>query len=253
MLAFVGRSGDGQQLYIRPIAGSDSDARAISGTAGALSPFWSSDGERLAFFADGSLKRARISGGTADIETISAAADGFFGASWGEADQILFAGSAGRLMRVLDGDAPRALMELGSRNGSTLRHVAGQVLYVDDGILWARPFDEDKLELGGEPRRIAGGFSFSGPGTAAVSVSRNGVLAYRTLPLTERAMFRWFERDGTPGETVGDPVYLDGFDLSPDGTELDGGVGRRDRAPGNARSARAAVQAQRCGRCVFAA
>ena len=52
-----------QQLYLRPL---DSlDARPIAGTEGAVSPFFSPDGQWIGFFASGVLKKVPVDGGPA--------------------------------------------------------------------------------------------------------------------------------------------------------------------------------------------
>ena len=60
-IAFVSGVAPDTQLFIRRL--DDTEARLIPGTRGAESPTFSPDGTRLAFFADGRLKRVAISGG----------------------------------------------------------------------------------------------------------------------------------------------------------------------------------------------
>ncbi len=60
-VAYVSGIAPDTQLFIRRM--DDSEARAIPGTNGAESPTFSPDGKRLAFFADGRLKRVALSGG----------------------------------------------------------------------------------------------------------------------------------------------------------------------------------------------
>ena len=61
-LAFVASEGGGaQRIYLRPLG--SLEAHALSGTDNAWAPFWSPDGRRLGFFADGKLRVIDIQGG----------------------------------------------------------------------------------------------------------------------------------------------------------------------------------------------
>ena len=72
-------------LYVRPV---DSlAAQPLSGTEGAIFPFWSPDGRFLAFFAGGKLKKIDASGGAP--LTICDATDGR-GGTWNEDGVIVF-------------------------------------------------------------------------------------------------------------------------------------------------------------------
>ena len=85
-LAYVARQGGTQQLYLRAM---DSlEARPISGTEGAVEPFFSNDGQWVGFFAGGKLKKVSLSGGPA--VTLSEVAVSR-GASWGSQGIITFA------------------------------------------------------------------------------------------------------------------------------------------------------------------
>jgi serine/threonine protein kinase len=87
-LAYVAsQSGSPQQLYLRAM--NDPDAKPISGTEGATSPFFSPDGQWLGFFAAGKLKKISITGGAA--LTLCDASTGYADhASWGANDTIVF-------------------------------------------------------------------------------------------------------------------------------------------------------------------
>ena len=65
-LAFVGHRGANSQLYLRAIEGAET--MALQGTDGATNPFFSPDGQWLAFFAQGKLKKVPTSGGDADVK-----------------------------------------------------------------------------------------------------------------------------------------------------------------------------------------
>ena len=61
-LAFVARDIDSGRVRLWIRALDASEARPIAGTEGAFRPFWSPDGESVAFFADGRLKKVGLGG-----------------------------------------------------------------------------------------------------------------------------------------------------------------------------------------------
>jgi serine/threonine-protein kinase len=84
-LAFTARREGRQSLYLRPL---DRDAAdEIPGTTGADGPFFSPDGQWIAFWSNGALRRVSLEGGppVAIVE-----AEQPFGASWAEDDRIVF-------------------------------------------------------------------------------------------------------------------------------------------------------------------
>ncbi len=87
LLAFVASLGaEGRpMLHLRRLE--QLDAAPLSGTEGARDPFFSPDGEWIAFFADGKLKKVSISGGAA--VTLCDAADDR-GGTWAEDGTIFF-------------------------------------------------------------------------------------------------------------------------------------------------------------------
>jgi serine/threonine-protein kinase len=86
-LVAEGIADQGWMLYQRTL--DSPDWRAIPGTEGALSPFFSPDGEWLAFFStqEGAIKRIPVEGGSA--QTITQASQ-FQGASWGPDNTVVF-------------------------------------------------------------------------------------------------------------------------------------------------------------------
>ena len=87
-IAFVAQTGarGPAQLYVRHL--NELEATALRGTDDASSPFFSPDGQWVAFFAAGSLKKISVSGGAA--VTLCRAPNGRGGA-WGEDGTIVFA------------------------------------------------------------------------------------------------------------------------------------------------------------------
>ena len=95
------------QLYLRSLGGLD--AQPISGTQSqqVTTPVFSPDGLSIAFFADGSLKRIGVNGGTA--VTICPASNPF-GMSW-SGESIVFSQGEGGIMRVpSNGGKPEVLI-----------------------------------------------------------------------------------------------------------------------------------------------
>jgi Tol biopolymer transport system component len=95
-LAFVAAADGRTQLYLRSLDAFE--ARAIAGTDGAQYPFFSPDGESVAFFADGRLKRVSLQGGSP--VTICDAPSFGRGGTWGLDGTIVFDPGNSGLMRV---------------------------------------------------------------------------------------------------------------------------------------------------------
>ncbi len=96
-IAYVATRGGRSQLFVRAL--SALEPVPLAGTEGALTPFFSPDGQWIGFFADGKLKKVPVQGGP--VRTLAEAPIGF-GASWA-ANSIVFAPSNGSgLFRVSD-------------------------------------------------------------------------------------------------------------------------------------------------------
>ena len=84
-LAFVARQAGPTRLFIRKL--DQLQAAPLAGTEGAENPFFSPDGQWLAFFAGGTLKKISVTGGAA--VTLCDAPQGR-GGTWADDDTILF-------------------------------------------------------------------------------------------------------------------------------------------------------------------
>ena len=102
------------------------------------------------------------------------------------------------------------------------------LFFMRDRTLMAQRLDLKRLELTGEPIRVAEGIDRLGPG-AAFAVSPSGTLAYwaGARNITQPT---WFQRDGTAAGTLGPPAAYMNVALSFDGQQA--AVDRFDPTPG---------------------
>ena len=113
-IVYVAGRGNTTQLMVRALdAGT---ARALPGTFGAVSPFFSPDGEWLGFFAEGKLKKVPVGGGTPTA--ICDAPDGL-GGSWSGTGTIVFAAATGGPLQQVSasGGKPARATELDVSRG----------------------------------------------------------------------------------------------------------------------------------------
>jgi Tol biopolymer transport system component len=115
----------------------------------------------------------------------------------------------------LDGKLRKRLMTGVSR----AEYGSGHLLYVENGVLVARPFDVDRLALVGDAIPLGEPVAALGYGGAAFSVSPNGVLAYRSSVWMESEL-AWLDRSGKRLGGVGRPLVFRDFELSPDDSRV---------------------------------
>jgi Tol biopolymer transport system component len=82
----------GHQLFLRPL--DSAVARPVEGAEGGMNPFWSPDGQWLAFFTPTKLKRVHVGGGPAQTIADLGTSWATLGA-WGRGDTILVSGARG--------------------------------------------------------------------------------------------------------------------------------------------------------------
>jgi Tol biopolymer transport system component len=111
-IAFVGGAGNSRKLFTRRI--DTVTAAPIAGTEGASSPFFSPDGQWLAFIANESLKKVRTSGVSPPVR-LTAATDR--GGVWLDDDTIIYAPDrAGPLFRIsAGGGQPVTVTQAGNK------------------------------------------------------------------------------------------------------------------------------------------
>jgi serine/threonine protein kinase len=114
-LAFVAAHDGASRLWVRML--DQPVSRSLPGSEGATYPFWSPDGRRLGFFAEGKLKRIDLPDGVPQV--LGDAPEGR-GGTWNADDVIVFApGTVGPLMRTsAAGGKPVAVTQVPSGRGS---------------------------------------------------------------------------------------------------------------------------------------
>ncbi len=94
----------------------------------------------------------------------------------------------------------------------------GYLLFLKDRTLMAQPFDAKAMKTTGESVPLAEQIGTDAVGLARFSVSRDGVLAYRTGESGGRLL--WMDRSGKELETLGDPAEYADPSFSPTGDRL---------------------------------
>ena len=250
-LVYAAVRGGASRLFVRAM---DSlDIRELPGTIGANNPVVSPDGQTVAFFADGKLKKIPLAGGSATVIT---SGQGFTASAW-EGDAIVFVDTpGGPLLQVsVEGGQPRVIRESTSGGVSAPTFLPGGALVYSvapgpygGGRLVARNADsttEHSLASNAtSPKYIESGhlvywragslfaapfdatkLQIAGPELPVVddvalggfSVSRTGSLAYVTGASGAPRRLVWVDRSG--GRTALDAPErpYDSPELAPDG------------------------------------
>ena len=163
-LVFVGRRAGVQQLYIRAL--DEPEARPLAGTEGAQLPVVSLDGQDVAFWADGAIRKTPLTKGP--VENIfERVPDPPFGLAWGEAgllvgswDAYMFGTGAASILLVTPGSPPKPVTLL--KQGE-MAHILPQwlpggsvFLYTAKKRFWTWSGDEVFAQnlAGGAPKKI---------------------------------------------------------------------------------------------------
>ena len=148
VLAFVASNaaGQGSQLYVRRF--DQLHATPLAGTVGARNAFFSPDGQWIAFFADGKLKKISVNGGAA--VTLSNAEDDRGGA-WGDDGSIVFTpnGRSGLMRIPSTGGEPETVTRLDQRAGE-ITHRWPQILPGSEAVMFiasSRPNDYENANI----------------------------------------------------------------------------------------------------------
>jgi serine/threonine protein kinase/Tol biopolymer transport system component len=96
----------------------------------------------------------------------------------------------------------------------------GHLLWVRDGTLMAQPFDLEQGKTTSEPSTVAEAVGFGGASRlGAVSASSDGTILYGGTAI-RHVQLTWFDREGKPVGTVGQPGEYTGLRISPDGKRV---------------------------------
>src|SRR4029077_10780944 len=80
-------------------------------------------------------------------------------------------------------------------------------------------FDTERLELKGQPFLVAEGVGRASTGNGSYSISATNTMAYAGT-LSTPGRLTWFDRGGTPSDSIGPPGDYSSFRLSPDETRV---------------------------------
>jgi serine/threonine protein kinase len=200
-LCYVGRSGATRALFLRPL---DSfNVTKVEGTDGAASPFWSSDGQWIAFSAGGKLWKVKLAGGGSPQEICEAPPPGTIG-SWRNGT-ILFTGPRNgakrQIFRVPEaGGKPVAVTSLQS---GEWRHSWPWLLPDGEHFLFV------SLALDTLDRQLILG-SLSSPKRAVLlsNVSQARVVGKDELIYVREAKLMRQRFDVAKGTTIGEPELI---------------------------------------------
>jgi len=178
ILAYVAEDTDGRRrIFIRPLGGFD--AHALEGTEGAASPFFSPDGQWIAYDDHHSrkLKKVAIDGG---VPVTLADAPDFRGGTWTAGGEIVFAPEVddGLYRMPASGGTPERMTAPDPNKGER-HHLWPQILPDNDSVLFTcsgSPWRFEVLSLGTGQRHVlmnGGGFAHYDSSTGHLLYARD--------------------------------------------------------------------------------
>jgi serine/threonine-protein kinase len=166
-IVFSGTTGATTQLFIRSL--DHAGASPMAGTQGAAGPFMSPDGQWVAYWADGKLKKIALAGGPSidicDTEMgvpLQGGVGGPYGADWGTNDLIVFSRGRDIATVAASGGTPRVIASTGAQLPNVMIMTTPRWLPGARAILFTtRPSDDwTQAQIvmqsaeGGEPRPL---------------------------------------------------------------------------------------------------
>jgi eukaryotic-like serine/threonine-protein kinase len=102
---------------------------------------------------------------------------------------------------------------------------AGHLLFLRGNTLMAQNFDPREMTLSGDPMSVAEGIdTYSDANDGLFEVSETGTLVYRVGPGVQNSL-TWFDQQGNPAGTIGDPGEYGDVAISPDGSRVAAAMG----------------------------
>ncbi len=145
-LVYVARAGGAQQLYVREI--DNLQTRPLAGTEGAINPFFSPDGQWVAFFTVNKLKKVSINGGP---PVSVASADNFGrGGAWRSDGTIVFAPGFASGLSIVNsaGGNVQNITTLKNGEGShRFPHLLGDTGYILFTVGTGGSWDDARIEV----------------------------------------------------------------------------------------------------------
>jgi serine/threonine protein kinase/Tol biopolymer transport system component len=191
-------------IYLRPL--NSLSAQTVRGTDRAIYPFWSADGGRMGFFADGRLKTVDL--GTGTVQDVCAVPNPGAPGIWVD-DTIVFARTAGPLDRVSasGGTAvPSTAFDAGKENGQS---VAGFLADRRRFIFGTNAFGLSTLRIGSTDGSLVQPIAAAGSrGLLHVPwLNTAGAVLGHLLFIRESALLA-IAINGTSAQTTGEPQPL---------------------------------------------
>jgi Tol biopolymer transport system component len=276
-LVFVGRRSGVQHLYVRRL--DSAEARPLPNTEGATVPAVSADGQWVAFWSGGAIRKVPLGGGPA-MDLAPGISTPPWGLAWDVRGRLYFGREDGRIWTIPPDGTPSAVTTVGEgevghtlpwplpggqallytvrnrlwtwgdekvvlqrlstgarevllTNAADARYLpTGHLVFLRGGVLYAVPFDAERLEIRGTPVAVLenvvqaiweGGATADVTGAGQFAVSATGALAWipgPVVPYPDAALVT-LDRQGkvTPLPT---PVrgFVGPVRLSPDGRRL---------------------------------
>ena len=190
---------------------------------------WGVDGTIVYGVADAGLSRVSADGG--EPEVVTTLIDGERGGHW---DPRVLPGNRAALFTLWSGSAKTARIGVVSLDTGDWRPLVagagpfysptGHILFTREGMLWAVPFDADRLDLTGVPRPVPENVAVGTTiGVAHVALANDGTLLYLPTGSVRAAMagpgeahLVWVDREGRSDRLPAEPRAYTYPRISPD-------------------------------------
>lgn len=256
-LAYVGFNGRRTQIFIRSLDAYE--VKALPGTEGAQSVFFSPDGGWLGFVTENSIRKIRVDG---EMATTLCEVSYVWGACWGPNDLIAFGNLDGFNLSYIsasggpvtalkmrgflpsflpDGDHLLAnnfdsivVINIRTRKrkalnikgvsvpaGSPKYLASGHIAFAQSGQLFVVPFDVEQLEVTGPTVPVLTDLRTERVREAGqFTCSENGTLVYASGGAVTMAHLAWLDKKGNHTLLPFAPQKFGSFALSPDKSQL---------------------------------